>query len=52
LGPGVKVGIISEPNPDYDAAHWWRSSAGVREVIDESIAYVYAKFFFWPEKTK
>jgi len=49
LGPDMKVGIISVPNPDYDANHWWRSSDGVREVIDESIAYLYAKFFFWPQ---
>ena len=49
LGPDVQVGIISVPNPDYDAAHWWRSSEGVREVIDETVAYVYAKFLFWPE---
>lgn len=48
LGPGIKVGIISARNPDYDAAHWWRSSAGVREVINESIAYVYARIFFHP----
>lgn len=48
LGKNVKVGIISIPNPDYDAGHWWRYSEGVREVIGEAIAYVYAKFFFWP----
>jgi len=48
LGPDVKVGIISAPNPDYDASHWWRSSAGVRAVLDEGIAYIYAKCFFWP----
>jgi hypothetical protein len=48
LGPDIQVGIISVPNPDYDATHWWRYSEGVREVIDESIAYLYSKFFFWP----
>jgi uncharacterized SAM-binding protein YcdF (DUF218 family) len=48
LGPGVEVGIISVPNPDYDASHWWRFSEGVREVMSEGIAYIYAKFFFWP----
>ena len=48
LGPGIQVGIISAANPDYDARHWWRFSTGVRQVIDESIAYIYAKFFFWP----
>jgi hypothetical protein len=52
LGPGVQVGIISVPDPDYDASHWWRSSDGVREVIDEGIAYIYAKFFFRPAKAK
>ena len=48
LGPGVEVGIVSAPNPDYDGSHWWRSSEGVREVLSEGIAYIYAKFFFWP----
>jgi len=52
LGPGVQVGIISMPNPDYDAKHWWRSSEGVREIIDESVAYLYARFLFWPPTTK
>jgi len=50
LGPEIQVGIISVRNPDYDADHWWRSSTGVREVIDESIAYGYAKVFFHPAK--
>lgn len=49
LGPGVTVGIIAVPNPDYDPDHWWQYSEGVREVVGESIAYVYARFFFWPE---
>jgi uncharacterized SAM-binding protein YcdF (DUF218 family) len=52
LEPGVAVGIIAVPDPDYDANHWWRSSEGVREVLDEGIAYAYAKFFFWPAKAK
>jgi hypothetical protein len=52
LGPEVQVGIISVPNPDYDARHWWRSSEGVREVIDETIAYLYAKCLFWPGNPK
>ena len=48
LGPGVKVGIIAVPNADYEAARWWRYSEGVRSVLGESIAYVYARFFFFP----
>jgi hypothetical protein len=46
LGPGVKVGIVAIPNSDYDARQWWRYSQGVRAVIGESIAYVYAALFF------
>jgi hypothetical protein len=47
FGDTVTVGIIAVPNPDYDARHWWRYSDGVRDVADEGIAYVYAKFFFY-----
>jgi DUF218 domain len=49
FGKNVKVGIISVPNPGYDARHWWRYSEGVRDMIGEGLAYVYAKFFFWPK---
>jgi uncharacterized SAM-binding protein YcdF (DUF218 family) len=45
LSNDVRVGIISIPNPDYDAKHWWRYSEGVREVIGEGIAYTYARVF-------
>jgi uncharacterized SAM-binding protein YcdF (DUF218 family) len=48
FGRSVTVGIISVPDPDYDAKHWWRYSEGVREVLGESIAYVYALFIFHP----
>jgi hypothetical protein len=48
FGKSVSVGIMAVPNPDYDPKHWWRSSDGVREIISESIAYIYARFFFYP----
>jgi len=48
LGPDVTIGTIAISNPDYDATHWWRYSEGVEEVIGETIAYIYAKFFFYP----
>jgi uncharacterized SAM-binding protein YcdF (DUF218 family) len=51
LGDRINVGVIAIPNPDYDAKRWWRYSDGVREVIGESIAYVYAKLFFHPSAT-
>ena len=50
FGDAVTVGIIAVPNPDYDSRHWWQYSEGVREVIGESIAYSYARFFFAPPK--
>jgi hypothetical protein len=51
LGKEVKIGIIAIPNPDYDSRYWWRYSAGVKGVSSETIAYVYAKFFFHPRET-
>ena len=48
FGDGVRVGIIAARNPDYDPEQWWSCSDGVRDVIDEGIAYIYAKFFFYP----
>ena len=47
LGGRFSVGIIAIPNPDYNSKHWWRYSEGVRDVMSEAIAYVYAKFFFY-----
>ena len=48
FGPKVAVGVIAAFNPDYNPKRWWRYSEGVREVIGEAIAYIYAKFFFYP----
>jgi hypothetical protein len=50
LGKDVAVGIIAVPNPDYDARHWWRYSEGVRDVIGEGLAYIYARIIFAPLK--
>jgi uncharacterized SAM-binding protein YcdF (DUF218 family) len=50
FGDGVTVGIIAVPNPDYDIRHWWRYSEGVRDVIGETLAYLYARFLFWPSE--
>jgi hypothetical protein len=48
FGKKVTVGIIAVSSPDYNPKDWWRYSDGVREVIGESIAYIYARFFFCP----
>jgi hypothetical protein len=48
FGKGFTIGIIAVPSPDYDSRHWWRYSDGVRGAIGETIAYLYARFFFRP----
>jgi uncharacterized SAM-binding protein YcdF (DUF218 family) len=48
FGRDAVIGIVSVPSPEYEARHWWRYSEGVREILGESIAYVYAKCFFHP----
>jgi len=52
LGHDVAVGIIAVPNPDYEAKHWWRYSAGVKDVFAEAVSYLYAKFLFYPSDPK
>jgi uncharacterized SAM-binding protein YcdF (DUF218 family) len=47
----VNVGVIGVSNPDYNTKYWWRYSDGVREVIGESIAYLYARLFFHPSES-
>lgn len=48
FGNSVRIGIIALHPPRYDPKYWWRTSEGVREVIGESIAYLYARFLFRP----
>lgn len=50
LGPEVKVGVVAIPSLEYDQNHWWRSSAGVRAVIAEGLAYGYARLLFHAPK--
>jgi hypothetical protein len=48
FGKTVQIGIIAARDNEYDPAHWWSTSEGVREVVGESIAYLYARIFFHP----
>lgn len=43
----TKIGIIATPPNDYDPKYWWRYSAGVRQAINELVAYIYARFINW-----
>jgi uncharacterized SAM-binding protein YcdF (DUF218 family) len=42
LGPNWRIGIYSIPDRDYDQQHWWRSSYGMRAVVYEGLAFLYA----------
>lgn len=46
FGGKVPVGVISVENREYDPARWWRYSEGVKEVVSETVAYVYVRIFF------
>jgi uncharacterized SAM-binding protein YcdF (DUF218 family) len=50
LGDKVSVGVIAIQNPDYDARRWWRYSTGLKEVVSEVAAYVYARLLFYPSE--
>ncbi|MBW4596407.1 MAG: YdcF family protein [Brasilonema angustatum HA4187-MV1] len=43
----IKVGVIAANPSDYDPKKWWVSSEGVRTVISEVIAFIYALFVNW-----
>jgi len=47
LAPEIKVGIIAAAERDYNPQKWWTYSQGVRSVISETIAYIYAFAFNW-----
>lgn len=46
LGEDFEVGVIAIVDRRFDAKLWWRSSAGVRTVIGEMLAYLYARLSF------
>jgi len=48
MGKETKVGVIAIEDIRYDPNKWWESSTGFRSVIDETVAYIYARFFFYP----
>jgi hypothetical protein len=50
FGEGVAIGIISLRGSDYDPDRWWASSEGLKEVISETGAYLYARFLFTPKE--
>jgi uncharacterized SAM-binding protein YcdF (DUF218 family) len=48
LGDKIPVTVYAVDEEEYDPTHWWRSSAGVRLIIGELLAYAYVKVLFNP----
>ena len=46
FGGGTQVGVIAIEDRGYDPRRWWKFSQGVRTVIDEFVAYIYARIIF------
>lgn len=46
----AEIGIVSAQEAEFDPQRWWASSQGFRVVVDEMIAYVYARIFFSPAR--
>ena len=46
LGAEVRVGVVPFKNEHYDSARWWASSEGAKTVIEETVAYLYARLGF------
>jgi len=46
FGSEIKVGVFAHPDGSDEAGRWWTSMGGVRKVIGEGIAYVYARCIF------
>ena len=48
LGEDYSIGVTSLDPSSYDPEEWCYCSEGVREVLGECLAYLYAKFLFHP----
>jgi hypothetical protein len=50
FGPGTTIGITALEDPSGSKRPWWSTSIGVRGVINETLAYTYARLFFDPDR--
>lgn len=44
----ARVGVYAPADIGYDGHAWWKTSNGVRSVVDETVGYVYARLLFHP----
>ncbi|MDE2297675.1 MAG: hypothetical protein KGL99_17295 [Burkholderiales bacterium] len=48
LGDAVEVGVIAAHPTDFDAEHWWTSSAGAKSTMGETLSLAWTLCCFWP----
>lgn len=48
FGAPVRIGIVSVRPSNYALDGWWRTSTGTKEVLAETIAWIWTKAFFHP----
>ena len=48
FGPAVEIGVIAARNHEYDAATWWRTSTGVKDILEQAVGLLWVKCCFWP----
>jgi hypothetical protein len=48
FGPKVNVGILAAEPSDYDQMHWWKTSAGAKSVMGETISLIWTVCCFYP----
>jgi uncharacterized SAM-binding protein YcdF (DUF218 family) len=42
--PGTKIGVIAWVPAEYHREYWWRSSERSKELLEETVAYIYEIF--------
>lgn len=48
LGSDVEIGVITAHPSGYDGKRWWQTSAGVKNVLSESIGWLWTACCFRP----
>ena len=47
FGPGAPLGVIALENEKFDLRHWYKSSLAFRQVVSETIAWLYVQCTRW-----
>ena len=48
FGEDWPFGVIAVPSPYYDPQRWWQTGDGVKDLLGETVGWLYAQFLFQP----